>query len=393
MRNVAILGVTGSIGTQTLEVCSAYDIPVLALTAYSNVEDMEKHCRKFKPKLAVMMNEKAAETLRIKLADTPILVKSGLNGLIEAATLEGVDTVVTAVVGMIGLRPTLAALEQGKRVALANKETLVCAGELVMKTAKEHQAEIIPIDSEHSAIFQCLEGKREGQEVRQLILTCSGGPFRGRSIKEMEKVTCEDALNHPRWLMGKKISIDSATLMNKGLEFIEAMHLFQMPANKISVVIHPESVIHSMVEYCDHSILAQMGTADMLLPIQYALTYPERKAGLSTPLDLFTYNTLTFSRPDMQNFSCLPLAMCAAHEGGTAGAILNGANEQSVELFLRKEIPFLEIAQRVSQALETVKVIHDPTLEQILEADLWAREVVKHYPPFTTLPLPAHLKN
>lgn len=348
---------------------------VAAITANTSVDLMEEQCRKYSPEIAVMKDPKSAESLKTILADTPIKVMGGVDALSEVATLPEVDTVLTAIVGMAGLKPSLAAIESGKRIAIANKETLVCAGDIVMAKAKEHNAEIIPVDSEHSAIFQCLKGNTEPKEIRRLILTCSGGPFLGAHISRLQKVTAKEALQHPTWLMGKKITIDSATLMNKGLEFIEAMHLFNMPAERISVVIHPESIIHSIVEYCDHSMIAQMGTADMLLPIQYALSYPKRLNGLSTPLNLFD-RAITFGQPDTHTFTCLPLAIHAAMEGGTAGAILNGANESAVELFLKGECKFLDIPKLISIALEEIKTIQNPSLSQILEADLQARLIV-----------------
>ncbi len=372
MRKISILGSTGSIGAQALEVCTSMNYKVAALTANTDVEIMEHQCRRFNPEIAVMKDNKSAEALKIALGDTSIKVMGGPEALIEAATIPEVDTVLTAIVGMAGLKPSLAAIEAGKRIALANKETLVCAGELVMGKAKEFNSEIIPVDSEHSAIFQCLRGNTEPKEIRRLILTCSGGPFLGSHISRLHKVTAKDALQHPNWLMGKKISIDCATLMNKGLEFIEAMHLFSMPAERISVVIHPESIVHSIVEYCDHSMIAQMGTADMLLPIQYALSYPKRLNGLSTPLNLFE-RAITFGQPDTNTFTCLPLAISAGMEGGTAGAILNGANEKAVEMFLKGECKFLDIPRMVSIALEEIKVVKNPSLSQILEADLQAR--------------------
>lgn len=375
MKKISILGCTGSIGGQALDVCAAMNYKVLALTANTDVDHMEEQCRKFTPQLAVMKDPKSAEALKVKIGDLPTKVLGGVEALNEAASMEEVTTVLTAITGMAGLKPTLAGIEAGKRIALANKETLVCAGEIVMAKAKEHNAEIIPVDSEHSAIFQCLKGNTEPKEIRRLILTCSGGPFLGAHVSKLHTITAKEALSHPTWLMGKKITIDCATLMNKGLEFIEAMHLFNMPPERITVVIHPESVVHSMVEYCDHSMLAQMGTADMMLPIQYALSYPQRLNGLSTPLNLFD-RTISFSQPDTHTFTCLPLAIGAASEGGTAGAILNAANEVAVELFLKGECAFLDIPRLVALALEQIKVIQSPSLSQILEADLQARMVV-----------------
>lgn len=373
---ISLLGSTGSIGRQSLEVIQACGMKVGALTANSNVARMEEQARQFQPELAVMMDEQAAADLKVRLADTPVRVVGGLEGLLEAAELPKADTVITAVVGMVGLRPTMAAIREGKRIALANKETLVCAGQLVTEEARDYGAKILPVDSEHSALFQSLQGCKDRGEVKRLILTCSGGPFFGKTRKELEGMTREDALQHPNWSMGAKITVDSATLMNKGLEFIEAMHLYQMPPEKISIVVHRESIIHSLVEYCDNAMIAQMGTPDMRLPIQYALTWPERVVGPATPLDLCSCGPLTFAQPDTETFQCLALALEAAKTGGTAGAILNGANEAAVALFLEGKIGFLDIADRVRRAMEQVKVIADPSMTQVLEADAAAREAV-----------------
>ena len=370
---VSILGSTGSIGRQSLDVIDACGMQVAALTAHASVERREEQVRKFRPALAVLVDEKAAADLRVRLADTNTRVASGMDGLLEAAAIPSADTVITSVVGMVGLKPTLAAIREKKRIALANKETLVCAGDLVMQAARENGAEILPVDSEHSALFQSLEGNRDRGEVKRLILTCSGGPFYGKKMDELQGMTREDALRHPNWSMGAKITIDSATLMNKGLEFIEAMHLYQMPPEKISILIHRESIIHSLVEYCDNAIIAQLGAPDMRLPIQYALTWPRRVTGPSDPLDLWNCGPLTFGSPDLDTFRCLALALQAAKTGGTAGAILNGANEAAVALFLAGKIGFLEIANRVQRAMDTVPVVSDPSLEQILEADAAAR--------------------
>ena len=375
-QRISILGSTGSIGRQSLDVMSACGMEAVALTANSNVARMEEQVRQFRPELAVMMDEDAARDLRVRLADTPVRVASGLEGLLEAAELPAADTVITAVVGMIGLRPTMAAIREGKRIALANKETLVCAGTLVMEEARDYGAEIVPVDSEHSALFQSLQASHDRGEVKRLILTCSGGPFFGKKREELEGMTREDALRHPNWSMGAKITVDSATLMNKGLEFIEAMHLYQMPPEKISIVIHRESMIHSLVEYCDNAVIAQLGTPDMRLPIQYALTWPRRTPGPANPLDLCSCGPLTFAQPDMETFRCLPLALQAARTGGSAGAILNGANEAAVALFLEGKIGFLEIADRVEKAMSRVSVIQEPSMTQILEADAAAREAV-----------------
>lgn len=373
-KRISILGSTGSIGTQSLEVISACGMEVAALTANSSVKLLEEQARQYKPELAVLMDEKAAADLKIRLADTEVKVLGGMEGLIEAATISSADTVITALVGMVGLRPTLAAIRESKRIALANKETLVCAGQLVMEEAHDYGARILPVDSEHSALFQCLEG-HDPKEVKRLILTCSGGPFYGRKRHELEGMTREDALKHPNWSMGAKITIDSATLMNKGLEFIEAMHLYQMPPEKISIVVHRESIIHSLVEYCDNAMLAQMGAPDMKLPIQYALTWPERVSSTATtPYDIWNSGSLTFGAPDLETFRCLDLALKAARTGGTAGAILNGANEAAVAQFLAGKIGFLDIAEKVAQAMERVPVVQNPGITDVLEADAAARE-------------------
>lgn len=373
MKTIALLGSTGSIGRQSLEVAETLGLTVTALTANRSVELLEAQCRKFRPRLAVCMDPAAAGELKLRLADTGIRVAGGMEGLLEAAALDGTDVVLTAVMGMVGLRPTLAALELGRRVALANKETLVCAGELVMETARRCGGEVVPVDSEHSAIFQCLQGCRDRGEIRRLILTASGGPFFGKKREELEGVTVEQALRHPNWSMGAKITVDSATMMNKGLEVIEAMRLYEMPLEKISVVIHRESIIHSLVEYCDNAILAQLGSADMRLPIQYALTWPERTCGPAAPLDLLNCPSLTFAPPDEENFPCLALAKAAARTGGTATAILSGANEAAVGDFLAGKIGFGEIVRRVARAMDAVPAVQSPTLDEILAADAAAR--------------------
>ena len=374
-KTIALLGATGSIGRQTLEVARELGISVAALTAHRQVDLLEQQARQFMPRLAVLYDPDAARELEGRLRGTGIEVLAGEEGLLAAASLDEADTVVTAVMGSVGLRPTLAAIEKGKRIALANKETLVCAGELVMDAAEKYGAEIVPVDSEHSALFQSLEGCRDRGGVKRLILTCSGGPFYGRTASELKGMTREDALQHPNWSMGAKITVDSATLMNKGLEFIEAMHLYHMPPEKISIVIHRESIIHSLVEYCDNAMIAQLGTPDMRLPIQYALTWPERIPGPASPLDLWNCGPLTFGTPDLDTFRCLPLALEAARTGGTAGAILNGANEAAVARFLEGKIGFLDIAEQVARAMDQVPVVQRPTLEDILEADRAARAV------------------
>ena len=375
-RKVTILGSTGSIGRQSLEVIAACGMEAAALAANSNVSLMEEQARQFKPAVAALADEKAAADLRVRLADTNVHVLSGLEGVLEAATISSADTAIAALMGMAGLRPTLASIREGKRVCLANKETLVCAGPLVLEEAKDYGAKVYPVDSEHSALFQCLEANRDRGEVKRLILTCSGGPIYSKKRTELADITVEDALKHPNWSMGAKITVDSATLMNKGLEIIEAMHLYRMPVEKISVVIHRESIIHSLVEYCDNAMLAQMGAPDMRLPIQYALTYPKRVAGPSASLDLWNCGPLTFGAPDLETFPCLTLALEAAKRGGTAGAILSGANEAAVALFLGGKIRFLDIADRVERALAQVKAVQEPSMQDILDADKAARETV-----------------
>ena len=377
VKCVSVLGSTGSIGRQTLDVARKLNIPVCALTAGTSVERMEEQCRAFRPRLAVMATEEAAQALRSRLSDLPIEILQGKEGLLKAAAMEEADAVITAVVGMVGLEPTLAAIHAGKRIGLANKETLVCAGELVMEEAEKYDAQIIPVDSEHSAIFQCLAGCRDMSQVRRLILTCSGGPFFGRKAVELQNVTRSDALKHPNWKMGAKITIDCATLMNKGLEFIEAMRLYRMPPERISVVIHRQSVVHSLVEYVDGAVLAQLGSPDMRLPIQLALTWPDRTACPAPELDLLTCGGLTFQAPDPEAFPCLGLAMEAARAGGTAGAVLSGANEVAVSLFLEDRIGFYDIPRLVRGAMDTVPFVKKPDLIQILEADRLARQYVR----------------
>ena len=377
-RRISLLGSTGSIGRQTLDVAAACGFSVAALTAHRSGALLEEQARRFQPELAVCVDPAAAADLKVRLADTQVRVASGPEGLLEAAALPSADTVVTAVVGVAGLEPTLAAIRAGKRIALANKETLVCAGELVMDQAEAHGAEIVPVDSEHSAIFQCLQGCRDRGEVRRLILTASGGPFFGWSREALAGVTTAQALKHPNWSMGAKITVDSATLMNKGLEYIEAMRLYWMPPEKISIVVHRESIVHSLVEYCDNAVLAQLGAPDMRLPIQYALTWPERTPGPAQPLDLLNCPSLTFQAPDYDAFPCLGLALEAARTGGTATAVLNGANEAAVALFLEEKLSFPGIAERVGLALERLPVVQKPSLEEILEADRAARALVTH---------------
>ena len=375
---VSILGSTGSIGRQSLDIISRLpDVKVAALTAGTSVELMAQQCREFRPELAVMANEAVARELAKAISDLPTRIAWGEAGLIEAATIPAADCVITAVVGMVGLKPTLAAIRAKKRIGLANKETLVCAGELVMAEAEAYGAEIIPVDSEHSAIFQCLMGCGDRREVKRLILTCSGGPFFGKSQEELKSVTKADALKHPNWKMGAKITIDCATLMNKGLEVIEAMRLYRMPLEQVDVVIHRQSIVHSMVEYVDGAVMAQMGAPDMRLPIQLALTYPERTPCPVDGLDLLTCGPLTFCAPDLERFPCLALAYRCASLGGTACPVMNGANEEAVAMFLRDEIGFYDIYRLVSAAVDAVPFIQNPTLEEILESDRLAREFVR----------------
>ena len=377
VKCVSILGSTGSIGRQTLDIIDNLNIPVCALTAGSNAERMAQQCRKYRPALAVMATQQAAQQLQEMIPDLPTRIAWGEEGLIRAASMEEADCVITAVVGMVGLKPTLAAIRQKKRIGLANKETLVCAGELVMAEAKKYGAQIIPVDSEHSAIFQCLMGMHHQREIKRLILTCSGGPFFGKSRQELGLVTKADALRHPNWKMGEKITIDCATLMNKGLEVIEAMRLYDLPLEQVDVVIHRQSIVHSFVEFVDGAVMAQLGSPDMRLPIQLAMTYPERLACPVEPLDLTKCAGLTFCEPDMDAFPCLALARACAKAGGTACPVMNGANEEAVAQFLRDEIGFYEIYDKVSRAVDTVPFVENPTLEQILEADRLAREIVK----------------
>ena len=377
VKCVSVLGSTGSVGRQSLDIIDHLGLPVAALTAGTSVDRMAQQCRKYRPRLAVMSTQQAAEELKNAISDLPTRVSWGEEGLIEAATMEEADCIITAVVGMVGLKPTLAALRKGKRIGLANKETLVCAGELVMAKAKKHNAQIVPVDSEHSAIFQCLMGSRDPAEVKRIILTCSGGPFYGMSKQQLKLVTKADALKHPNWKMGAKITIDCATLMNKGLEVIEAMRLYDMPLEQVDVVIHRQSIVHSMVEFTDGAVMAQLGSPDMRLPIQLAMTYPDRVACPVEPLDLLSCGSLTFAKPDTDAFPCLALARECAKAGGTACPVMNGANEAAVAMFLNDEIGFYDIYDRVKRAVATVPFVQDPTLEQILESDRLAREAVR----------------
>ena len=375
VQSISILGCTGSIGRQTAAVADYTGIRVAALTANRQIDRLEEQARKFHPEFVAVYDEGAAGELKTALADTDIRVGSGMDGLIEAATLSSVDCVVTAVSGAVGLKPTLAAIDARKRIALANKETLVCAGELVMQRASEAGAEIIPVDSEHSAIFQCLTGRGPG-ELRKILLTCSGGPFRGRKRADLEHITPAEAVKHPKWNMGAKISVDSATLMNKGLEFIEAMRLFRVTPDDIQVVIHPQSVIHSMVELVDGTVIAQMGVPDMGLPIQLALTWPQRMPSMFSRLDFTAMQNLTFEAPDLEEFPCLKLAMDCARRGGTAGCVMSAANEEAVHLFLKEKIGFNRIYDLAAGAVSEVAGDDAGSLETILLADEAARKYV-----------------
>lgn len=374
---ISVLGSTGSIGRQTLQVAAELGLQVAALAAGRQIDLLEQQARQFRPCLVAVYDEEAARALQERMADLPIEVKSGMEGLVAAAELDQADTVVTAVMGSVGLQPTLAAIRRKKRIALANKETLVCAGELVMAAAGEYGAEIVPVDSEHSAIFQCLRGCRDRGEIKRLLLTCSGGPFFGKSFQQLEKMTAADALRHPNWTMGAKITVDSATLMNKGLEIIEAMRLYGLPLSRVEAVIHRQSIVHSLVEFRDGAMLAQLGTPDMKLPIRYALTYPHRAETPDKTLDLLACGALTFSAPDEAAFPCLRIAKQCAEVGGTACAIMNGANEVAVAQFLRGEIGFNDIPRRVENALSRVSVKYQPRLADILEADRLGREAAR----------------
>ena len=378
VKCVSILGSTGSIGRQSLDIVEHLNIPVAALAAGTSVERMAEQCRKFRPQLAVMATQDAARQLREALADMVIDIAWGEEGLIRAATVEQADCVITAVVGMLGLKPTLAAIRTGKRIGLANKETLVCAGELVMAEANRFGAQIIPVDSEHSAIFQCLMGSHSPKEIKRLILTCSGGPFFGMDKEALKNVTKADALKHPNWRMGPKITVDCATLMNKGLEVIEAMRLYGLPLEQVDVVIHRQSIAHSFVEFVDGAVMAQLGAPDMRLPIQLAMTYPERVDCVVDPLDLTKCGDLSFCAPDLEAFPCLALARQCAKAGGTACPAMNGANEEAVAMFLNDEIGFYAIYDLVKMAVDAVPFIQEPTLEEILEADRLARQAVRN---------------
>ena len=376
VKGISILGSTGSIGRQTAQAASRLGIPVHAIAAARNVELLERQARELRPKFAAVYEEKAADELRRRLSDLDIEIGHGEEALCTAAVIDGADCVVTGVSGSIGLRPTLAAVDKGMRIALANKETLVCAGELVMAAAAEKGAEIIPVDSEHSAIFQCLTG-RNRSELRRILLTGSGGPFRGWTTEQTRDVTPEQAVRHPNWSMGAKISVDSATMMNKGLEFIEAMHLFAVTPDKIKVLIHPESAVHSMVELLDGTVIAQLAVPDMGLPIQYALTWPERREAAASFMDFAAIGTMHFEDPDLDKLPCLRLAMDCAKTGGTAPCVMSAANEIAVGAFLGHRIGYNDIYRLVAAAVENAELFRHPSLEEILFSDAWAREHVR----------------
>ena len=375
MKKIAILGSTGSIGTQTVDILPSIDAEVVALTTNRRINLLEEQARALHPKMVCAMDEDAAKTLKIKLADTNIEVLTGMDGLIACAAESGADIVVTAVVGMVGLLPTMAAIKAGKDIALANKETLVCAGGLVMSAAKQYGVRILPVDSEHSAIFQCVQAAN-GNPIDKILLTASGGPFFGKKIEEMRGMTREQALAHPNWSMGAKITIDSATMMNKGLELIEAMWLYDLPPEDIEIVVHRESIVHSAVEFADGAVIAQLGLPDMRLPIQLALTWPQRVPCKVPRMSLAEVAKLTFYAPDYEAFPALNLAMHAASLKGDRGAVLNGANEAAVGLFLNGKIGFTDIAERVAYALDTIPYKKDITLDDVLAADKAAREIV-----------------
>lgn len=377
-KTVTILGSTGSIGTQSIEVCKKLGYPIAALTANHHINEIERQARELIPRYVVITGKNEYETLKIRLADTSVKVLYGMEGLCYVAALEENDIVLNALVGMVGLQPTLAALEAKKDVALANKETLVAGGQLVMETARRNGSEVYPVDSEHSAIFQCLRGNNKKQ-VRKLLLTASGGPFFGYSKDQLKNITREQALCHPNWNMGEKITIDSSTLMNKGLELIEAMWLFGVSSSKIEILVHRQSIIHSMVEYDDNCIIAQLGAADMRSPIQYALTYPDRLDCPSQPLDFTSIAPLTFEKPDLETFTCLRDALAAAEAGGLATCILNGANEAAVGAFLNGEIAYCDIMAAVHSAMEHVYGGDYSTLDEVLKADEMAKEYVRSF--------------
>lgn len=375
-KRIIVLGSTGSIGTQTLEIARENkDLSVVALAAGTNVDLIEKQIREFHPKFAVMWSEKAAADLKLRVKDLDITVLSGMDGLLTVSAYEDYDILVTAIVGMIGIRPTIAAIEAGKTIALANKETLVTAGHVIMPLAKKHNVSILPVDSEHSAIFQSLQGQ-PADRLEKILLTASGGPFRGKKTQDLLSMTVEDALNHPNWSMGRKITIDSATLVNKGLEVMEAKWLFDVDLDRIQVVVHPQSIIHSAVQYVDGGIIAQMGAPDMKLPIQYALFYPDRRPMNTKRVDLFELGNLTFEAPDMETFKGLKLALRAAQEGGSQPTVFNAANEKAVALFLDRKIRFLEIADLIEECMDHHTTVINPDVNQILSAEAEVYEYI-----------------
>lgn len=377
MKNIAIIGSTGSIGTQTLEVVRANDdLKVIALAAGNNVELLEKQVREFKPVYACMSSEQKAKELRERLSDMPVKVLCGMEGLLEIAVIPKVEILVTAIMGMIGIRPTIAAIEAGKDIALANKETLVTAGHIIMPLAKEKNVKILPVDSEHSAIFQSLQGEKR-EQVSKLLLTASGGPFRGRKREDLVNIQVEDALKHPNWAMGRKITIDSSTLVNKGLEVIEAKWLFGVELEQIEVVVHPQSVIHSMVEYKDGAVIAQLGTPDMKLPIQYALYYPDRKFLAGERLNFAQLGTMTFEKPDMETFRGLALALESSKAGGSMPTVYNAANELAVAKFLDRKIKYLEIVEIIETCMKSHKIIENPSVDEILEVEKSVYEMIE----------------
>ncbi len=377
-HKITIIGSTGSIGTQTLDIARTYKgIKIMGLSACSNIDLLEKQAREFMPKVVSITKEELAKDLKIRLADTPIKVVWGEEGLIEVATVEGAKTVVTAVVGISGLRPTIEAIKKGKNIALANKETLVTAGHIVIPLAKEYGVDILPVDSEHSAIFQSLQGCRDKREIKRILLTASGGPFYGKKREELLNITPKEALKHPNWDMGAKVTIDSSTLVNKGLEVIEAKWLFGVNVDGIKVLVHRQSVVHSMVEFVDNGVIAQLGTPDMRLPIQYAITYPNRMPMDKNVLDFSKYPELTFGEPDTDTFFALKLAFEAGRKGGNLPCIFNSADEAAVELFMKEKIGYLDISDKIGEAMEKVKFIENPSLDEIFETDLLAREYVK----------------
>lgn len=377
MKKIGILGSTGSIGTQTLDIVrKEKDLKVVAMAAGSNVKLMEQQVREFQPRLVAMWSEEAAADLRTRLGDMPVKVVCGMEGLLEVSTAEEMEVLVTGIVGMIGIKPTIAAIEQGKTIALANKETLVTAGHIIMPLAAAKGVSILPVDSEHSAIFQSLNGERK-ERVSRILLTASGGPFRGKTRQELESMTVEDALKHPNWSMGKKVTIDSASLCNKGLEVMEAKWLFDVELDQIQVLVHPQSIVHSGVEYVDGGIMAQLGVPDMKLPIQYALFYPDRRPMDTGRVDFFRLKQLTFEEPDTETFRGLALAYQAARQGGSMPTVFNAANEKAVALFLQKKIRFLQIPELIEESMEAHKVIANPTVDQILETEAATYEFIK----------------